>query len=419
MRWQRALVLLLLAVASPAAGQSMLELYGLGLWSPPNDVMGQGAGDIRSLPLGPGQVLATNVASWYALTSTQLRATLGTRRTSSGDGQVRSRAGLQQVHFLAHLDNRTAVGVILRPLTRTQMTLTDTTGYLRLAADTLRYTQTRRLEGGVSSLQLGLSRRLGGSTAIGLTLGIIFGAILETDTLAFTDHGERIDVLSWARFTGPFLLAERSTSFLGRTVGFGFQTGAWPRSRSMLGLQIDWPLAVRAKVDTRYQPLPVYSTVREQDLQLPSTISASYGLDLTSRQRLLAEWTVQQEDTTGNNRLIFGRQLERISAAKFVWALSPAGPTAPEPGRFAYRVGFIFRQYYLSDLKNEPLSEMGITLGLGVRSLSFGYGLDLALQIGQRDTGTLPGTKKETFFRFSIGARTGELWFARPKKNWQ
>ena len=418
MRRRCSVVLLLLAVAAPAAGQSVLELYGLGMWLPPNDVMGQGAGDIRSLPLGPGQVLATSVASWYALPTTQLRATLGTRLTSSEDGQERSRAGLQQVHFLAHLDNRTALGVVLHPLTRSQMILIDTNSYLILAADTLRYAKIRRLEGGVSSLKLGLSRQLSESTAIGLSLGIIFGSILEADTLGFTERGDRTDVLNWVPALEPFLASERSTSFLGRTVGFSIQTGAWPRSRSMVGLQIDWPLAVTAKVSTRYHQLPAYSNTRQKGLHLPSTISASYGLDVTSRQRLLAEWTLQQEDTTGNNRLIFGRQLERVSAVKLVWAFSPAGPAAPQPGRFGYRVGFIYRQYYLSDLKNKPLSEIGITLGLGVQSLRFGYGLDLAMQVGQRDTDILPGTKKETFFRFSIGARTGELWFARPKKNW-
>ncbi|MCH7498163.1 MAG: DNA-3-methyladenine glycosylase I [Candidatus Marinimicrobia bacterium] len=57
----------------------------------------------------------------------------------------------------------------------------------------------------------------------------------------------------------------------------------------MIGLQIDWPLAVTAKVSTRYHQLPAYSNTRQKGLHLPSTISASYGLDVTSRQRLLAD----------------------------------------------------------------------------------------------------------------------------------
>ena len=96
-----------------------------------------------------------------------------------------------------------------------------------------------------------------------------------------------------------------------------------------------------------------------------------------------------------------------------------------------YRVGFHNKSYYLSDRENEPLGreneplgEVAFSLGFGIRSLRTNHKLDFALQIGQRDAldvgqrDALDDLDSENFGRLSIGVTMGEMWFARPKKNW-
>ena len=96
------------------------------------------------------------------------------------------------------------------------------------------------------------------------------------------------------------------------------------------------------------------------------------------------------------------------------WTLAPSGEEFILPGRLDYRMGFYRREYYLSGSRIGALSETAFSIGIGIRSVRFRHRLDLALQVGQRDS-PLPDVSREDFYRVSIGVTTAELWFVRPK----
>ena len=398
---------------TPLSAQSPLNLFGLGALQSAEDVASDGAGNIRSLPLTEGDAYPASVASWHHLRSTQLRTTLATQMSiTPANVDPRYKTGLRRIMFLVHLDNRSALGFALSPLTQTNLSLNDTAGSFILGADTLLYRQVRSTSGGLSSLQVGYSRKLGGSISVGVALDILFGTLFQNDTLEFSSKGSRVDILGWV----PYLGAERTVNFLGRSLELNLTTGALPVSRSQLGIRVNLPLSLHTKVITRFINAAPFTEVNNIKMQLPLSLNIGYAIKMGQRQRLLAELNLQQwEDLDGNN-LIFGRQFKKVQGWAASWTSQPATRASASPGRMFYRVGFHNKSYYLSDREKEPLGEIAFSLGFGIRSLRTNYKLDFALQIGQRDA--LDNLDSENFGRLSIGVTMGEMWFARPKKNW-
>ena len=406
----------LLALA-PLSAQSPLNLYGLGALQSAEDVASDGAGNIRSLPLTEGDAYPASVASWHHLRSTQIRTTLATQMSMTpADGDPRYKTGLRRIIFMVHLDNRSALGFALSPLTQTDLSLNDTTGSFILGTDTLLYHQIRSISGGLSSLQVGYSRKLGRSISVGVALDILFGALYQNDTLQFSSIGSRVDILGWIPPGAQYLGAERTVNFLGRSLELNLTTGAFPVSRSQLGIRVNLPLSLRTKVITRFINAAPFTEVNTIKMQLPVSLNIGYAIKLGQRQRLLAEWNLQQWQDFDGNDLIFGRQFEKVQGWAASWTSKPAALASASPGRMFYRVGFHNKSYYLSDRENESLGEVAFSVGFGIRSLRTNHKLDFALQIGQRDA--LDDLDSENFGRLSIGVTMGEMWFARPKKNW-
>ncbi|UCD38162.1 MAG: hypothetical protein JSW54_01365, partial [Fidelibacterota bacterium] len=115
--------------------------------------------------------------------------------------------------------------------------------------------------------------------------------------------------------------------------------------------------------------------------------------------------------------LIFGRYLDATRTLRLGWSRVPRGDELFALGRLYYRMGFHKIDYYLSDLKKDPVSELSFAFGIGVRSRSFGHRVDISIQIGRRDS-LLPAVQTERFYGLSIGVTTAELWFIRPMKKW-
>ena len=403
----------------PLSAQSPLHLYGLGALQSAEDVSSDGAGNIRSLPLTAGDAYPASVASWHNLSSTQLRTTLATQMsvTPAVNDQPRYKSGLRRIIFLVHLDNQSAVGFGLTPLTQTDLFLKDSTGSMILGADTLLYSQGRSISGGVSTLQVGYSRKLGDFLSVGVALDLLFGTMLQSDTLQFISTGSRSDILNWISLTSRYLGAERSINFLGRNLELNLTAGALPVGKSRLGIRVNLPLTLKAKVITKFDNAAPFTEETTAELELPVSINVGYAVDMGSHQRLLAEWSRQQWQNPAVNGLIFGRYIEKIEGWAASWTFKPADLGGAAPGRMFYRVGFYKKYYYLSDLKNNPLGEVAFSMGFGIRSLRTHYKMDFALQLGERDA--LPGMDSEKFGRLSVGVTMGETWFSRPKKNWK
>lgn len=415
MTWRRNIILGVI-FSTVLWAQSPLQLYGLGAPQSADEVTSDGAGDIRSLPLTDGDAYPFSVASWHHLSSTQLRVTLASQMSMVPAEDPRYSSGLRRLMFLVHLDNRSAIGFGFSPLTQTNITLVDDSPQYILGSDTLFYRQVRRVVGGVSSLQVGYSRQLGRSVSIGIALDVLFGTLFQYDTLQFNETGARDDLLSWLLPADRFLGAERIINFLGRNLELNLTADALPLGRSQLGVRINMPLSLRARIRTRFINTPPFTELRNNDMQLPLSLNVGYAMNIGERQRVMAEWGLQLWAESEANDLVYGRHFEQINSWAASWTFKPAAITSAKPGRMFYRMGFNRKSYYLSDLKNSPLGEVSVSVGMGVRSLRTAYKLDIALQYGQRDGLFEMGI--ETFGRLSIGVTTGEIWFARPKKNW-
>lgn len=399
------------------AGQSQLELYGFGMLQPAGGAGDAGAGNIQSLPLSQRHFQQGSIASWHILKSTQLRATVGSGAVISDGNEDRYRAGLTNLQFLVHLTNKSAYGVGLQPVTRVDMGLSDTTQSLIVVGDTIQFRQSRDVTGGLSALQIGYSRKLGRSISAGLGIKVLFGTLTQVDSLLLPDLIAGTDILSWiSNPSQRYLVANRKVAFLGRMVTFGMQSGAWPKNRSQVGFQVEWPIAISAKTSSRHRGSAFYTESRLSGLALPSSIHLGYALNMSERQRIVGEWGHQVAAKSAHSDLIFGRHLDEVRTLRLAWARSPLSPSAPNPGKMFYRMGIISKEYYLSDLKNNPLREISFTLGAGIRAIRTGFQIDAALQVGRRDA--KPDFPEESFVRLSLSLTTSELWFARPKKKW-
>jgi hypothetical protein len=80
------------------------------------------------------------------------------------------------------------------------------------------------------------------------------------------------------------------------------------------------------------------------------------------------------------------------------------------------RAGGKFRKNYL-ELRNEPLNEYGISMGVGLVKLfpkRPASTVNFALEFLRRGT-TESGLVKENYIRFHIGLTLADIWFMKPK----
>lgn len=83
--------------------------------------------------------------------------------------------------------------------------------------------------------------------------------------------------------------------------------------------------------------------------------------------------------------------------------------------RVTYRAGARYNQTYLK-FNGQPISEFGMSFGMGLplpRSLTT---VDLSLEVGRRGT-MAKNLIRETFVTFTVGISLYERWFVKPKYN--
>ncbi|UCH09456.1 MAG: hypothetical protein JSU61_09490 [Fidelibacterota bacterium] len=400
--------ILVLIASTPA--QSSLELvgFGMGLTSP--NVQSQGLGGMMTIPAGQGEWLYSSTASWHRIRSTQLHASIEASRSNLGDLGSFARVVPQNFHFLVHVNRRLSYGIGIEPVSRVDMAIHDSSGtFYGLPEDTLHYAQFRSISGGLSAFNIGFSRLIRPSLSIGVAVNILFGSLSQNDTLYFLDL-DRGDIF-------PALRAARRLEFNGQTINLSVLADIPPGSRGQLGTQLVLPISLGAKEFRTFSGLAVLDPVNHRNIGSPASLTVGYGTQITDLQRIIGEvgwsklWRDEQRD------MLFGRYLEARRSMRLGWSRVPKGDESLVIGRIFYRMGFHRIDYYLSNLKNDPLTEFGFALGLGFRSPAFGHRVDLSIQIGQRES-SLADVQAERFYRLSIGVTTAELWFVRPKKRW-
>ena len=400
----------LTSLAGSLGAQSFLEQYGFGQVQPEADVVGQGMGGITVLPMGLRSSHFSLPASWHRARRTKLQIGLIHNGIEVDGGGSFSRDALQNFQFLAHLTNRAAFGVVLRPLTRVDMSFLDATGNTIIGGDSLAYDQHRTISGGQSVLAVGYSRRINSRLSLGLALDVIFGTLTQADTLnIFTTSDHSGDLFQR-------LVAQRRYEFSGRVLALSLLADQVGVPAGLLGFQVRIPLGLTIVNHFRNSSLGTASQNRRIEAGLPLEARLGYGFSPAPNHLLAAELGWSALAKSDANELVFDNHIEKTYDLRLGWSKVPVGAEKLEPGRLYYRVGFYYRRYYLSRSNNEPLGEIGLTAGLGYRSLRTGHRLDLALQLGRRAAPA--GIGEERFVNLSLGVTTAELWFLRPKKKW-
>ena len=399
-----------------ASAQSDWELSGFGMFQPPADVVSQGLGNITGMPGGPDGILLAGPASWHRARVTRLQVAWLLRETKIGSLAPRRRVSPQHFLFLAHLNNRTAYGVSIQPITRVQVVMHDTISLI-IPGDTVAYRSVQAIAGGLSRLRLGLSRAVGPRLSVGLSLDIMFGSIRQSDSLEIIDKGGRSDL---APEGGPPQGGlNRRLEFNGYTLDVHLlyrELFGWP---GQLSLRAVIPLSLDA-MERRSYPTPLMNerVIRHRDIGIPGQLALGYGYPLSRRQNLHVEGSFMELARGQSWNLLFNRHVRQKRSLGLAWSLRPEEGVLGAFLAAHYRVGIYVARYYLSGGSQDPLREVALTLGSGFRVIGAGHGVHWALQLGRRDS-LLQVGKTGQFVRFSIGLATAGKWFNRPGKTWE
>lgn len=398
---------LVLGLVTPAAAQSSLELVGFGMAPSTPDVMSQGMGGIVTVPGGAEEWLYAAPSTWHRIRATHLRASMEAAGSRLGDFGSLTRVGPQSFQFLIYLNRRTSYGIGLQPVTRVDVTIAETDSMI-IFQDTLRYVQRRSFEGGLSAFRIGYSRRIGPAVSLGISLDILFGSLVQGDTLIFLEVGSRDDLFN--------RVAERRLEFNGQRLALSLLAAVPPKSKGRLGIKAVLPLALNLIEVQNYGPSR-FHRLRHGGVGSPGSIVVGYGMDIVRKHRVMAEAGFSRLLKAAKNDMVFGQHLEATRSLRVGWSRIPSGDEALFMGRLYYRMGFYRKVYYLSALGNGPLAEFAFSAGIGFRSRGFGHRVDFAIQVGRRD-GLLADVQFEDFYQLSVGVTTAELWFMRPNKRW-
>ena len=393
-----------------AYGQSGLELYGFGMPQPEGDAISSGIGGITVLTTDAKRHLFGSTASWYKARGTQLSAILGTQTVSIGDTEDSRRSGLYGINFLAHLNLRSAWGMFISPSTRIDMSSSNTDSIQYSPGDVLQYEATGRVMGGISKFGVGYSRKLSSNISLGVSAQFLLGSIARLDTLTFADPGTHSDIY-------PRLAAEQRTEFTGRTIAVNIAYAGIPITDGEVGLTIELPLGLKAYRIQKNPILPELTGVRIADIGYPLNVKIGYAHPLAPDQRLLFEYSLSNLPRGNQHDMLFGQYIQRQSTIRGGWSRFRREREESILGKFDYRVGFHFTKYYISASDNGNLSEKGLSAGLGYIFNRTGQRLDIAFAIGDRADFGLQ-LESEKFYRITVGFSTAELWFNRPKKQW-
>jgi len=409
-RWEGyvRIAVLVLGLVTPVAAQSSLELVGFGMVQPVPGIVSQGIGGITTVPGGTQEWLYSTPSTWHQIRATQLHIALAAGETRLGDLGTYNRAGPQNFQFLIHANRRTSYGIGIQPVTRVDMTVTDTDSVM-LFSETLRYKTNRSFEGGLSAFSIGFSRRIRPAASLGVSLDILFGSLTQGDTLQFLPGGSWDD-LFWN------MIAERRLEFSGQRLALSLLAAVPPKSKGWLGIKAVLPLTLKLIEVQNYYGLSRFNRLRHGDVGSPASIVVGYGMDIALKHRVMAEAGFSRLLKAAKNDIVFGRHLKETRSLRVGWSRIPSGDEAWFIGRLYYHMGFYRKVYYLSVSKNDPLAEFAFSAGIGFRSRGFGHRVDFAIQIGRRDG--LFDVQFEDFYRLSVGVTTTELWFMRPNKRW-
>ncbi|MBI5022467.1 MAG: hypothetical protein HZB59_13615 [Ignavibacteriales bacterium] len=277
--------------------------------------------------------------------------------------------------------------------------------------DTLNYNIQYLGDGGISQTNLGASVKIGSELNFGLKIDYYSGTLNYTTRQLFTG----------SNYTSSEVTRTVEANGFGATAGFVY-TGL----KSILNLSESQMLSIGGIISTgaslKAKEQKFYSfntsTIFLKDsadavtgkLEIP--LSFGGGIAYSTEKILYAgdffyqNWEKYSLFRNSSSEI---RNSFRISGG--LEFLNKRDLSSPYFQRVAYRAGIFYNSSYYK-LKNEPLNELGFTIGFGAPLFT---DTRLNVNLGYSFRGTTDNQlQKDNIFRLSVSLSGGEVWFERP-----
>ena len=271
-------------------------------------------------------------------------------------------------------------------------------------------------DGGINEVYWGNSFTVFKKLSLGVNTSYLFGSTYHDQVIDFPDSTyiqsfrlrNKVYIHDFL-FNFGLQYTETFSNDLSLTVGLTYNANTnLKATRDLLGETL------YAKLDGTYdiKDTIVYSDGEIGTVKYPTGFGGGFALHKGNTWLVSAEYSQQN----WNDYESFGLS-DSLSKAMNI---SVGGYYQPQREgimkyweRIQYRIGFRYSQSYL-ELRNNQISEFGLTFGVGLPVRGSFSTFNLALEVGQR--GTLDdGLIKENFVRFTLGVAMFERWFIKRK----
>ncbi len=297
-------------------------------------------------------------------------------------------------HFVVPFGSGVGIAVGLMPLTCMDYELTFQE---KLVGET--YTKSVKGKGGLNTINLSFFWALRSNLALGFSGNYIYGKLkeewkVEYDGEGFTPSSDVFSTKNWG---------------YGVTAGLIYR----PFESLQLGALFTPQVNLDNRTEIHYSFLEEDSTLRHDgSLTFPTSwgVGSVYRIGhvgLIGVEYYQRDWTVlaindqKIQDTRKTHRISFGTELFGIRDL-----------SAPYFKQIAYRFGFSYQPYFSLDPDGNTMTELWLTMGLGLPLRRNNSQIDVALSIGKRGSIDTNGLS-ENLFRISFSITGGEKWFIR------
>lgn len=374
-----------------ARAESVFAREGIGEWLDGYDVRGFALGSTGIGVVDPNNFTALNPAATAFSASTLGHVSLTSLICWTGDGDATARRASTDLSGLGlHVDLPEHLGVrlLLEPATNASYAFEQSipTGSEDIERDVVREEGSR----GLTRYLAGLSWRGGRNWALGVSLGVLAGSLVDRTSFIFEDsaaaagysNGEdRRELRFHARpYYGCGFLARPTPRV---SLGGFFSSGASPQVTE----------TYRSFADQAY-------TLDTRRVKLPLAMGAGAGLLIAPRWRLSADlvWRKWEDFTLDGrelpapgvgpfrNTLRWGVGIERVLESRKGEGLLSA---------IAWRAGFTWIPWYVLDASGDGVDEWRVSAGAAVPIQRERGSIDVALAYGRRGSLEQNGLEEE------------------------
>jgi hypothetical protein len=393
-------IILLLLTSLLLAESSYYTQNGLGLTASALSVRSRGLGNTGGAVLDSISLTSDNPAFWYNFQTTSLQGFLnysGQTSEKMSNGFRTSDLGGFAMKFPVGQYIGVAFG--LKPEYRTNY-VTNALDSVEFDGETIQFFNESTYKGGVSEAFLGLGYKFGSRLSFGIKSKLLFGNYnFENYVDKSYDNDYDSDYKEKLKISG--LQTE-------------FGVGWYQPGNFALGLTYSMHNVFKYKSNYDYSWGPDSST-QNQKISLPEKITVSLQkkvlkqLYFTSDFYYLGRYSELVEkvsffnDVKSDDSYFLGIGLERVHADRIYKNYFK---------NLDYRLGLFYKTepFYKDD---EKITDLGLTLGLGI-PMNFNLSsVDVSLQYIRRSGFLEDQIGKESIFKISVGITTGGLWFRR------